>query len=42
MIFMKDAEKDYLDYCKQIKFVRMEDVFSQIQTYKIDIRKEML
>ena len=36
MIFMKDGEKDYLGYCKQIKFVRMEDVFREIQTYKTD------
>lgn len=42
MIFMKDGEKDYLDYCKQIKFVRMEDVFREIQTYKTDNFKAVI
>ena len=42
MIFMKDGEKDYLGYCKQIKFVRMEDVFREIQTYKTDNFKAVI
>lgn len=42
MIFMKDGEKNYLDYCKQIKFVRMEDVFREIQTYKTDNFKAVI
>lgn len=42
MISMEDGEKDYLDYCKQIKFVRMEDVFREIQTYKTDNFKAVI
>lgn len=42
MIFMKDGEKDYLDYCKQIKFIRMEDIFREIQTYKTDNFKAVI